>query len=40
MRITANQYRADHRRMKALIASCIPEEGCRIVLADGPEGKV
>ena len=28
------------RRMKAYIASRIPEEGCRVVVADGPDGEV
>lgn len=30
----------DGNRMKAYIASRIPEEGCRVVLADGPDGEV
>jgi hypothetical protein len=38
--ITVEELLADRRRMKAYIASRIPEEGCRIVLADGPEGEV
>jgi hypothetical protein len=40
MFITNDQYQSDHCRMRASIASRIPEEGCRIVLADGPEGEV
>jgi hypothetical protein len=38
MRLTPNQFRADSRKMKAFICSKIPEEGTRIVLADGPDG--
>src|SRR5690349_18926461 len=34
------RFVADRRRMRAYIASRIPEEGCRFVLADGPEGEV
>jgi hypothetical protein len=26
--------------MKAYITSLVPEEGCRVVLADGPDGEV
>jgi hypothetical protein len=40
MRISIDQLLADRRRMKAYIALRIPEEGCRIVLALGPEGEV
>jgi len=36
--MSVTTYQSDRRRMKAHIASRIPEEGCRIVLADGPEG--
>ena len=38
-RSTSGQRDA-RRRMKALIAARIPEEDCRIVPADGPEGEV
>jgi hypothetical protein len=40
MFITSDRCQSDRRRMKAYIASRIPEEGCRVVLADGPEGEV
>jgi hypothetical protein len=36
MNLTPDHDQFDRRRMKAYIASQIPEEGCRIVLADGP----
>jgi hypothetical protein len=35
-----DHLRCDRRHMKACIALRIPEEGCRIVLAVGPEGEV
>jgi DNA modification methylase len=37
---TFDQLLADRHRMKAFVAMRIPEEGCRIVLADGPVGEV
>lgn len=33
-------YQDDRLRMKAFVTSYIPEEGCRVVLAEGPEGEV
>jgi hypothetical protein len=39
MRPTLDHLLADRRRMEAYIASRIPEEGCRIVVADGPDGE-
>jgi excisionase family DNA binding protein len=38
--ITVDHLLADRRRMKAFVAMRIPEEGYRIVIADGPEGEV
>jgi hypothetical protein len=40
MYLTREQWQADRRWMKAYIASRIPQEGWRIVEADGPEGEV
>jgi hypothetical protein len=40
MFLTTEQGHADRRLMKAFVAMRIPEEGCRVVLADGPEGEV
>jgi excisionase family DNA binding protein len=41
MFITTDHYQSDRRRMKAFVAMRIPEEGCRLVVADGPdEGEV
>jgi excisionase family DNA binding protein len=37
--ITVDQLLADRRRMKPYIATRIPEEGCRIVLAEGDGGE-
>jgi hypothetical protein len=31
---------SDRRRKEAYIAARIQEEGCRIILADGPDGEV
>jgi hypothetical protein len=39
MRLTREQLQADARKMKRFICSKIPEEGTRIVLADGPDGE-
>src|ERR1043165_5318090 len=35
MQLTATKYRADRRRIKAFVASRIPEEGSEVVLAEG-----
>src|SRR5262249_21337491 len=40
MFITTDQYQSDLHPMKAFVALLIPEEGCRVVVADGPEGEV
>jgi excisionase family DNA binding protein len=40
MRSTGEEYQSDRRKMKAYIARLLPEEGTRIVLADGPDGEV
>jgi DNA modification methylase len=36
---STDHYQTDRRRMKAYIAMRIPEEGCRIVLAEGEDGE-
>jgi hypothetical protein len=38
MRISHEDCKADNRKMKRFIFERIPEDGIRIVLADGPEG--
>jgi hypothetical protein len=38
--MTYQQYLEDRRKMKEFVASRIPEEGCRIVLADGEDGEL
>jgi excisionase family DNA binding protein len=40
MYLTREQWQADRRRMRTAIAKLLPEEGCRVVLADGPEDEV
>lgn len=40
MHLTQNQYDRDRRDMKAFIAQRIPEEGTRIILADGEGGEI
>lgn len=35
MRLGPDQYQADRRRMKAFVAARIPEEGTKVVLAEG-----
>jgi excisionase family DNA binding protein len=37
--ITVDQLLCDRRRMKAYIASRLPEAGCRIVVAEGEDGE-
>src|ERR1700739_4732974 len=40
MFLTADYHQIDRRRMKEFIASRLPDEGCDVVLADGPDGEV